>query len=109
MEIAGQHQRLLLCSCGERVKPNSFYPLYSGFLSFMNIPNLFSSLNCRGETLSSISKMYGVSVYSIAAANEDIADIDLVFKGQLLKIPAPSLLDTQLDQAKNRLWHSSVH
>ncbi|XWS23440.1 hypothetical protein CRYUN_Cryun28dG0014000 [Craigia yunnanensis] len=61
----------------------------------------------EGETLSSISKMYGVSVYSIAAANKDIVDIDLVFKGQLLNIPASSLKETQLDQAKkNRLWHS---
>lgn len=41
--------------------------------------------------------MYGVSVYSIAAANKDIiVDIDLVFKGQLLNIPPPNLLRTQL-------------
>ena len=40
--------------------------------------------------------MYGVSVYSIAAANKDIVDIDLVFKGQLLNIPASSLKETQL-------------
>ncbi|XWS24740.1 hypothetical protein CRYUN_Cryun27aG0009700 [Craigia yunnanensis] len=50
----------------------------------------------RGETLSSISKMYRVSVYSFAAANMDIVDIDLVFKGQLLNIPTFSLLETQL-------------
>ncbi|GMI85099.1 hypothetical protein HRI_002179300 [Hibiscus trionum] len=61
----------------------------------------------EGETLSSISKMYGVSVHSIAAANKNIVDIDLVFEGQLLNIPAPSLLDTQLDRAKkSRLWRS---
>ncbi|KAK8651614.1 hypothetical protein V6N13_141211 [Hibiscus sabdariffa] len=61
----------------------------------------------EGETLSSISKVYGVSVHSIVAANKNIVDIDLVFEGQLLNIPAPSLLDTQLDRAKkSRLWRS---
>ncbi|WRX30304.1 LysM domain - like 8 [Theobroma cacao] len=60
---------------------------------------------CRGETLSSISKKYGVSVYSIAAANKDIVDIHLVFKGQLLNIPASSLKETLLAK-KSRLWHS---
>ncbi|XP_039012295.1 uncharacterized protein LOC120141519 isoform X2 [Hibiscus syriacus] len=61
----------------------------------------------QGENLSSISKMYGVSVHSIAAANKNIMHIDLVFQGQLLNIPAPSLLDTELDRVKkNRLLHS---
>ncbi|XVF63371.1 hypothetical protein PTKIN_Ptkin09bG0082400 [Pterospermum kingtungense] len=50
--------------------------------------------------------MYGVSVYSIAAANKDVVDIDIVFKGQLLNIPASNLLQTQLDRAKSKLWHS---
>ncbi|XP_021288271.1 uncharacterized protein LOC110419512 isoform X2 [Herrania umbratica] len=59
----------------------------------------------EGETLSSISKMYGVSVYSIAAANKDIVDVHVVFKGQLLNIPASSLKETLLAK-KSRLWHS---
>ncbi|XP_031283758.1 uncharacterized protein LOC116142456 isoform X3 [Pistacia vera] len=41
-----------------------------------------------GETLTSISKQYRVSVYSIAAANKNIVDVDLVFEGQHLKIPS---------------------
>ncbi|XVE55056.1 hypothetical protein DITRI_Ditri03aG0130700 [Diplodiscus trichospermus] len=57
----------------------------------------------EGQTLSSISKIYGVSVNSIAAANKDIVDIDLVFKGQLLKIPANSLEETLA--TKSRLLH----
>ncbi|TYG86539.1 hypothetical protein ES288_A13G141200v1 [Gossypium darwinii] len=61
----------------------------------------------EGETLSSISKVYEVSVHSIAAANKNIVDINLVFQGQLLNIPSSSLLDTQLDRAKkSRLWQS---
>ena len=42
----------------------------------------------RGETLTSISKLYRVSIYAIAAANKSMADIDLVFKGQHLNIPS---------------------
>ncbi|KDO43140.1 hypothetical protein CISIN_1g0248532mg, partial [Citrus sinensis] len=42
----------------------------------------------RGETLTSISKQYGVSVYSIAAVNKNIVDVDLVFEGQRLNIPS---------------------
>lgn len=42
----------------------------------------------EGETLTSISKQYGVSVYSIAAVNKNIVDVDLVFEGQKLKIPS---------------------
>jgi LysM repeat protein len=42
----------------------------------------------RGETLSSISKQYGISIYAIAAANKHILDIDLVFKGQSINIPS---------------------
>ncbi|XP_017981653.1 PREDICTED: uncharacterized protein LOC18592837 isoform X2 [Theobroma cacao] len=67
--------------------------------------HLVKDFKCRGETLSSISKKYGVSVYSIAAANKDIVDIHLVFKGQLLNIPASSLKETLLAK-KSRLWHS---
>lgn len=44
----------------------------------------------RGETLTSISKQYSVSISAIAAANRSIVDIDLVFKGQHLNIPSAS-------------------
>jgi len=50
----------------------------------------------RGETLTSISKQYGVSIYSVAAANKNILDVDLVFEGQLLNIPASAPAYTQV-------------
>lgn len=42
----------------------------------------------RGETLTSILKQYGASVYSLTAANKSIVDVDNVFEGQHLKIPS---------------------
>ncbi|KAK4341149.1 hypothetical protein RND71_039650 [Anisodus tanguticus] len=36
----------------------------------------------RDETLTSISKLYGVPIYEIAAANKEIIHVDLVFEGQ---------------------------
>ena len=42
----------------------------------------------RGETLTSIAKQYGVSVYAIATANNNVVDIDLVYEGQHLNIPS---------------------
>lgn len=50
----------------------------------------------RGETLTSISKQYGVSRYSVSAANKNILDVDLVFEGQFLNIPASAPADTQV-------------
>lgn len=41
----------------------------------------------EGETLTSISKHYGVSMYAIAAANKDMVDIDFLYEGQHLNIP----------------------
>ncbi|XP_044510937.1 uncharacterized protein LOC123229295 isoform X1 [Mangifera indica] len=41
-----------------------------------------------GETLTSILKQYGASVYSLTAANKSIVDVDNVFEGQHLKIPS---------------------
>ncbi|XP_034676429.1 uncharacterized protein LOC117907138 isoform X5 [Vitis riparia] len=54
----------------------------------------------RGETLSSISKQYGVSIYSVAAANKNIEDIDLVFCGQHLNIPSSAVGETQKFQTE---------
>lgn len=54
----------------------------------------------EGETLTSISKQYGVSIYSVAAANKNKLDVDLVFEGQLLNIPASAPADTQVYQVK---------
>ncbi|PON74515.1 LysM domain containing protein [Parasponia andersonii] len=42
----------------------------------------------RGETLTSISKQYGVPVYEIVAANKNIRNVDFVFEGQHLNIPS---------------------
>lgn len=42
----------------------------------------------RGETLSSISKKYGVPINSIVTLNRDVVDVDLVYEGQHLGIPA---------------------
>ncbi|KAL8485849.1 hypothetical protein ACS0TY_027951 [Phlomoides rotata] len=41
-----------------------------------------------GETLTSISKLYGVPILEIAAANKETPDVDLVFQGQHLNIPS---------------------
>ncbi|KAJ6885199.1 hypothetical protein NC652_032022 [Populus alba x Populus x berolinensis] len=43
---------------------------------------------------------YGVSLYSVAAANKNKLDVDLVFEGQLLNIPASAPADTQVYQVK---------
>ncbi|KAA3487028.1 DNA-directed RNA polymerase subunit beta [Gossypium australe] len=85
---------------------------FQGLVKKWRLQNKTKDYSCahvvkEGETLSSISKMYGVSVHSIAAANKNIVNINLVFQGQLLNIPSSSLLDTQLDRAKkSRLWQS---
>ncbi|KAG2714119.1 hypothetical protein I3760_03G011100 [Carya illinoinensis] len=42
----------------------------------------------EGETLTSISKQYGVSIHAIAAANKTIQDVDVLFGGQHLNIPS---------------------
>ncbi|KAF5479426.1 hypothetical protein F2P56_000246 [Juglans regia] len=42
----------------------------------------------EGETLTSISKQYGVSIHAIAAANKSIKDVDILFGGQHLNIPS---------------------
>ncbi|XP_042483388.1 uncharacterized protein LOC122063748 isoform X2 [Macadamia integrifolia] len=41
----------------------------------------------EGETLTSISRLYGVSIQEIAEANATIVDVDLIFEGQFLNIP----------------------
>ncbi|XP_015056896.1 uncharacterized protein LOC107003144 isoform X1 [Solanum pennellii] len=42
----------------------------------------------RDDTLTSLSKLYGVPIFEIAAANKEIIDVDLVFEGQHLNIPS---------------------
>ncbi|KAJ4713770.1 LysM domain containing protein [Melia azedarach] len=61
----------------------------------------------EGETLTSISKQYGVSMYSIAAANKNIVDIDIVFEGQKLNIPSFSREEIQVTR-KNRISSSDL-
>ncbi|RWR92685.1 DNA-directed RNA polymerase subunit beta [Cinnamomum micranthum f. kanehirae] len=41
----------------------------------------------EGETLTSISRLYGVSIQSIVAVNASIVDVDFVLEGQRLNIP----------------------
>jgi LysM repeat protein len=41
-----------------------------------------------GETLTSIAARYGVSVHALAAAN-GITDLNTIYVGQRLVIPAP--------------------
>lgn len=36
----------------------------------------------------SISKLYGVPLLEIASSNKEIADVNLIFEGQQLKIPS---------------------
>lgn len=43
----------------------------------------------RGETLNSISRLYGVSVQAISAAN-GISNPNRIYVGQVLRIPSPS-------------------
>ncbi|KAJ6757838.1 hypothetical protein OIU74_027004 [Salix koriyanagi] len=50
----------------------------------------------EGETLTSISKQYGV----VSAANKNILDADLVSEGQFLNIPASAPAGTQVYQVK---------
>lgn len=50
----------------------------------------------RGETLTSISKLYGVPVLEIADSNKEIADVNLVFEGQRLQIPSAVAESSQL-------------
>ncbi|KAB5529872.1 hypothetical protein DKX38_019953 [Salix brachista] len=58
----------------------------------------------EGETLTSISKQYGVSRYSVSAANKNILDVDLVFEGQFLNIPASAPADTQVVSRLHCTW-----
>nr|GMD72737.1 uncharacterized protein LOC109148877 isoform X1 [Ipomoea batatas] len=44
----------------------------------------------EGENLSTISKLYGVPIDEIAAANRDILDDDLILQGKHLNIPSTS-------------------
>ena len=46
--------------------------------------------------MTSISKLYGVAIYEIAAANKDIVDVDLVFEGQHLNIPLSTAVPLQM-------------
>lgn len=63
----------------------------------------------EGETLTSISKLYGVPVLEIAASNEDIADVDLVFEGQHLKIPSAELCHFEGYKLHEHQWVNGFH
>ena len=42
----------------------------------------------ENEILAEIASRYGVTIAAIAAANPELTDINNIFKGQVLKIPA---------------------
>ncbi|XP_047981614.1 uncharacterized protein LOC125222825 [Salvia hispanica] len=56
----------------------------------------------EGETLTSISKLYGVPVLEIADSNKEIADVNVVFEGQCLKIPSAASECAQLCDSEGR-------
>ncbi|KAF9670561.1 hypothetical protein SADUNF_Sadunf13G0081800 [Salix dunnii] len=85
----------LLASCGQRVITEIDKTCKAKDI-FLYSKNFYG----RGETLTSISKQYGVSRYSVSAANKNILDVDLVFEGQFLNIPASAPADTQVYQVK---------
>ncbi|KAL2456109.1 hypothetical protein Adt_46939 [Abeliophyllum distichum] len=59
----------------------------------------------KGETLSSISKLYGVPIHEIAALNKDIVDVDLVFEGQRLNVPSSIAGYAHMCLLRNVKWH----
>ncbi|XP_057793698.1 uncharacterized protein LOC131010266 isoform X1 [Salvia miltiorrhiza] len=82
--------------------PSSFFPKHFALLSqrwkldiqriagkgrFASKKNLVHVVK-EGETLTSISKLYGVPVLEIADSNKEIADVNIVFEGQRLQIPS---------------------
>ncbi|MCD7471815.1 hypothetical protein HAX54_012489 [Datura stramonium] len=50
------------------------------------------------ETLTSLSKLYRVPIYEIAAANKEIIDAGLVFEGQHVNIPSYVTACSQMNQ-----------
>ncbi|KAG6431953.1 hypothetical protein SASPL_103525 [Salvia splendens] len=56
----------------------------------------------EGETLTSISKLYGVPVLEIADSNKEIVDVNVVFEGQQLKIPSAASECAQLCDFEGR-------
>lgn len=64
------------------------FSLFIWFFCFLEGHFFSFSCNCSGESLSSISKLYGVPLSDIAAANEEMVGMGLVFEGQQLNIPS---------------------
>ncbi|KAF6167016.1 hypothetical protein GIB67_041271 [Kingdonia uniflora] len=56
----------------------------------------------KGETLTSISRQYGVSIQAIVVANSKIVNVDVVLEGDRLKIPAFIAEETQVGS----IWRS---
>ncbi|KAF8025463.1 hypothetical protein BT93_F2334 [Corymbia citriodora subsp. variegata] len=54
----------------------------------------------EGETLSSISKQYGIPIYTIATLNRSIVDLELVYEGQVLKIPLSKIYAEKTEKKK---------
>ncbi|PIA47133.1 hypothetical protein AQUCO_01400082v1 [Aquilegia coerulea] len=59
----------------------------------------------EGETLTSIARQYGVSLYTITLFNEEVVDANLVFEGQRLNIPSSGINNSKSDSMwKIRLY-----
>lgn len=54
------------------------------------LTDAFPHTVARGQTLYGIARSYGVPLAQLIAANPQIADPDLIYPGQVIRIPAPS-------------------
>ncbi|XP_073280954.1 uncharacterized protein [Primulina huaijiensis] len=58
----------------------------------------------QDETLSSISKLYGVPILEIATSGKDIEDSDLIFEGKHLDAPSPIIAYAQVRHFGGGEW-----
>lgn len=79
-----------------------FFPPFS-YILCLELLNFVCS--DRGETLTSISRLYGVSIQRIVAVNANIIDVDFVLEGQCLNIPF-NAEETQMVRFQNKLANS---
>ncbi|XP_004250651.1 uncharacterized protein [Solanum lycopersicum] len=67
---------------------NHIQELFSNGLQWNSSKQFLVHVVKEDDTLTSLSKLYGVPIFEIAAANKEIIDVDLVFEGQHLNIPS---------------------
>ena len=59
----------------------------------------------KGDTLSSIAKKYGVTVDEILKVNPEITNPNLIYVGQIIKIPVPSATSTSAVK-EEKVYHT---